>query len=238
MNHKRPSSYLALGLILPSLSLAESQTTIDENLTVAQRLYAGIDLGYATTDWSMLNINDPSSILSESLPIGANDKGFSYGFSLGYSLNQYFSLETAYSHFSNAYITLQFYNTYTHHPGPDAQTLTSKTSAFDMSAKFTIPIPVITNMQAFSSAGVAVVHRNDNQLTIFNNNDPTNQTFGVNTYRVGGVFGAGLIYNFSKYFFCQTSFKYYTGYGRSNDRPVEFYIPFIYKGSIMFAFRF
>lgn len=242
MNAKYSISSLIFAATLPCLCMAESATNlVKDESNIDQKFYAGLNLGYANTDWSMLQVDENEmggSQLAMSLPIGAQSDGFAYGVSLGYTVNEYFSAEATYTRFSNSKIILAAGNGYTNSPGDDNETLISKTSAFDLSAKFTIPVPVISNMQAYSSVGIAAVHRFDDKLTVYDNDGPTGQKFGVDTYRVGGVFGAGLIYNFSKHFFCQTAFKYYTGYGRPSAKPVQFYSPFIYMGNVMLAVRF
>lgn len=184
--------------------------------------YIGTSLGYGSTDWDML-VTQKDSPASLSSPIGADDDGFVWGFLMGYYLCSNFALETDYMHFAKATITFENPNVYWPDQFTGTTTITSNTSAVNLMGKFIIPSYLLTQLNLFANAGLALIIRND--------------VLAKKTHP-GGIFGVGAIYTFAHHIMSQIAFQFYTGYGRSEVKPAVDYIPFLWQIHFVLAYRF
>lgn len=189
----------------------------------ASPFYMGAAVGYGSTDWSML-VTSPSSVAAASAPIGAKDKGLSYGFLAGYHITKNFAIEADYFHLRKSIIHFRAFSNYK--PFNDKETfMPSKTSVYALDAKFFVPVSVISSrLKAYAQAGMGVVHRND---------------ILADTYRIGGVFGAGFDYPLTQALTAELAFQYYTGFGNAkNVDPAYDYVPFVYQAYGALTYRF
>ena len=190
-----------------------------------QGFYIGPSMGYASTDWGFLVTpnflpNGDWNMAAASAPVAAKDSGADFSVLAGYRFSKYFAIEGSYSYFHNTHVTLDSANYILdkHHVTTTGGTYTfnSKTQAIALQLKLSLPITFwgLKNLSVFSSLGPEVTFRKD---------------MFADTSRIGGVFGAGLDYDFNSRISSQLYFNYYTGYGESNVYPVEGYMPFIYQ---------
>jgi len=186
-------------------------------------LYIGITGGYGTTTWGMLaTVNDPANPATFSVPIGAKEGGFAWGAMLGLMLSQYFALEFQYNHFPTAHITLLANSIYFLFD-PNNKVINSSTHAYSLFGKFIIPIALVKNLSGYAGAGVEYIQRDD---------------ILAHKGNIGALFGVGLMYLMMQHLTAQVGFQLFTGYGKSSDEPVLFYIPFLYQLQFALAYHF
>ena len=186
--------------------------------------YIGFELGWGDTDWSMLVVkaNNPDEYLTLSLsaPISAGDRGFVYGFMLGYEISTHFAMEANYMRFPDTSVVFDQFSLYALEHG--IIHMVSRTYAYNIVGKFMVPIGH-THWRGFANAGAAITHRND----------PL-----VDVYHIVPTFGVGMNYVFHLRYFLEVAFQYYAGFGKATLRPAFDYIPFLYTVHVKFGFRF
>ncbi|MBA3662118.1 MAG: hypothetical protein H0W64_10340 [Gammaproteobacteria bacterium] len=217
----KPKSYLVIPLVLHLLlTVAHASTNAYEEL-YRRPFYLGFITGYGSTTWQMLVPGDTDNdALIISTPQTVKEGGAIWGFFLGYELMPTFALETNYLRYPNAKINFDEMSLVAFEYG--LTELVTHTETASLMAKFMVFIPY-TAIRAYSSAGVAGVHRYD-QLT--------------NCWRASPTFGLGLNYNFTERVMGEIGLNYTGGYGESELNPVENYVPFLYSAFLRFAIRF
>lgn len=172
--------------------------------------YLGINTGYASTDWSMLQTTEGYPV-NLSSPIAVRDRGVTGGLEVGYWLNQQFAIQASFAIYPDSRITIGPNSFYW--PERDtATTFTSKTYSGALLGQFNVPIN--RKYAGYASIGIQDIHRHD---------------VLAKTDHVGAIFGAGISANINKRVQLKLNFDYYTGYGKADIYPVKYYVPFIYK---------
>lgn len=185
--------------------------------------YAGLTAGYGSTTWDGLvpakQKQNPATMVST--PIRVHEGGFVDGFFVGYEFCPCFALELSYMHFPKANIIFSplSYFAFTH----DRRiSFKSATELWTLMTKIMMFVPH-TTVRAFSSVGLAALHRND---------------VVKNRRRVNPTFGFGFNYNFTQHVMGEIGLNYTGGYGESQLDPVKNYVPFLYSGFLRLAYRF
>ena len=184
--------------------------------------YFGLTVGSGATTWQELvpNEQNPESVIFLSTPIGTHENNFVWGLFAGYELIPYFALEFAYEHFPDTTIYLAPENIY-YDGSNDLTQFTTHSEAVTVSGKYMFYLPH-TTIRAYSSVGAAEVHRSD---------------IIVNRWHLSPTFGIGFNYNFTEHGMIEIGFNYIAGYGVSELKPVNDYMPFLYSGFIKLAYR-
>ena len=99
--------------------------------------------------------------------------------------------------------------------------LRTDTETGSVMAKVMLFIPR-TTVRAYSSVGVAQVHRWDD----INENN-----------RIAPTFGIGLNYNFAEHLMAELGANYTAGYGESELNPAKDYVPFLFSVFFKLAYR-
>lgn len=183
-------------------------------------VYAGLMLGYGEPTWKQLadEGTDPGDTLTrESVPSYATGGGFAGGPFIGFQFSDRFTIELSYIKFRNTrmnFIPANFY-------GIGSEGLKSQTEIYNMIGKFMVPLG-LTKAMAYASTGLTIIHRHD---TIVNRGFATPN------------FGAGFFYDITPMFLMQWGFLFTVGDGKSNVRPVKYYVPFTYMIHTSIAYR-
>jgi hypothetical protein len=178
-------------------------------------LYAGLTLAHGETAWKNLVSDD--FIVQISAPKSAEDYGTAWGGFLGYQFGQQFALEATYLRYPNTRILLDEFSFY--YPITD---LTTHTQAYSMIGKFILPV-ANGRVSVYLDAGAGFTHRNDVLAKVT---------------RVAPTFGLGFIANVTQHIMSQLGFAYYIGYGRSERRPVDDFVPFLFSVYFRLGYRF
>lgn len=195
--------------------------------------YLGAVIGYGSTDWSMLVIHcDPNdaqcdqdmvALLSESAPVAAGDDGAAWGVTVGYEINPTWALESSFIRFPTTLVHINasslFYTTA--FPNTVAANFSSETWGFILVGKFMTQI-AHSGVRGFANAGLDITHRQD----IFTEKSQISATFGV-----------GVNYVFQSDVMLELFFQYIAGYGRSNEIPIVYYMPFLYTVGVKLLYR-
>jgi hypothetical protein len=184
--------------------------------------YVGATAGYGSTTWSGLvpNNSNQNDAMVLSTPINVEEGGALWGLFAGYEFNSFFALEAGYMRYPVARVNFDPDSLFTFNN--DGQTsFYTHTETGSLIGKIMMMIPR-TKARAFSSAGVAVVHRWD-QL--------------ANQRRVTPTFGLGINYNFTEYIMAELGGSYTAGFGQSELNPANDYMPFLYAGYFRLAYR-
>lgn len=184
--------------------------------------YFGLTGGYGTTTWQGLvpPAKKQSFAMAMSTPKYVNESGALWGLFVGYEFIPYFALEVAYMRYPDAKITFDEESIFTFdHEG--ATDFITKTETVSLMGKIMMIIPH-SDIRAYSSLGIAEVHRNDE----------------MNDHWMGSpTFGAGLNYNFTEHLMGELGAIYTAGKGQSELNPVENYFPFVYGFFFRLAYR-
>ncbi len=185
--------------------------------------YAGITAGYGSTTWQGLvpSENKRNLAMSMSTPIDVAEGGALWGLFAGYEFSPFFALEGSYNRYPNAKVTFDTESIFTF-DNNGMSYFTTHTETLSAIGKIMLMIPH-TKIRAYSSAGVAVIHRWDN-ISDRNRGTPT--------------FGIGANYNLTDHIMAELGGTYTAGYGESEIEPVNDYMPFLYSGFIRLAYRF
>jgi hypothetical protein len=201
----------------PELSLA----TPDTADPLPRRLYVGGLGGYGSTTWQGLvpskeNINDA---INMSTPIEVQEGGGVWGVIAGYELIPAFAIELSYMKYPDAMVTFDSASIFSF-MNNDLTEFVSQTDTINVMGKVMFVIPH-TNIRAYSSAGIASVHREDMLL---------------DERRISPTFGVGLNYHLTENFMAELGGNYTAGFGESQLNPTNTYFPFLYSVSLRLAY--
>lgn len=215
-----------LGFAIPYTALASASFP---NAHTMHHWYILAGAGEGSTTWSELisqtryDGSNPTNNTDITNPIKAGDRGTTLNASLGYRLNDRFSIEVGYQHEPTSHIVfsmepgiqlerkIALNNIYSSLP-PDGQ-FNSYTDAFNCVGKFHVPIRH-TKLSAYAETGMSYVRRRDILAHIS---------------KIGAQFGGGVDYQFNNRWFTNIGGRFTTGYGRSVTDPADVYIPFLYS---------
>jgi hypothetical protein len=184
--------------------------------------YIGVTGGYGSTTWDGLvppkDKQGAATFLAT--PIDTYEGGAIWGFFVGYELIPSFALEASYTHYPRAKVFFDSMSLVAFQ-NKGLTEFNSSAESIALMGKFMVFIPH-TDVRAFSSAGVARVHRED----------PLREG-----WHFGPTFGLGLNYNMSDCVMGEIGINYTSGYGQSEINPAMDYVPFLYAGFIRIAYR-
>lgn len=209
--------FLAIATLLVSLySYAASSTDLFK-----YPFYFGLQGGYGSTTWGHLVPNDPTITMTLATPTSVSEgKGGAWGVFGGYEFIPEFALEGSYMHFQAARLYFDSMSIFTYNYNGITE-LTTRTETASLMGKFMLFIPH-TTVRAFSSAGIATVHRYD---------------VVKNIWRLSPSFSAGFNYNITDHWMTEISGNYTAGYGESEMDPAKDYVPFVYSVVLRLAYR-
>jgi hypothetical protein len=218
---------LLLVIFLFSSSIAQNNTTYFDQLWRSHPFYFGPILGYGSTDWSMLVVNCEKGdkwcnpeLLATSAPTAAGDDGFVWGGTIGIEVRPSWAIEASFMRFPST--SVFFGNQWSFYSDKhNVHTMRSKTWGINLVGKFMTEI-ACTGLRGFANAGVNFTSREDLIL---------------NTIRANPTFGVGLNYAFPERIMLEIAFQYVTGFGRANEVPVNYYIPFLYTIHLKILYR-
>lgn len=214
------SLYLVVLCYLLAVGIVHADTSSNK---YKYPFYIGALGGYGWTTWQGLvpPENKQNIAIAMSTPKNVTEGGALWGLFAGYEFFPYFALEMAYMRYPNAKVSFDEDSIFTfEHDG--LTSFTTKTETVSLMGKIMMFIPR-TDIRAYSSLGLAEVHRSDE----------------INEHWVGSpTFGAGFNYNATEHIMAELGAVYTAGKGVSELNPVEDYFPFIYSVFIKLAFRF
>lgn len=183
--------------------------------------YFGVNAGYGSTTWVGLvpDRNNQNAAMNLSVPINVNEGGAAWGLFLGYEVSPFFAIEADYMHYPNA--TLYFGTDSIFYFDNGDTTLRTATEAVSVLAKIMMVIPR-SQIRAFSGAGIALLHRDDNV------NDAR---------RVTPTFVFGFNYNITPHVMTELTGSYTAGFGESELEPTKDYMPFLYAIYLSLAYK-
>ncbi len=188
----------------------------------ATPFYIGGAGGYGSTTWQGL-VPAPGKqnvAISMSTPEQVTEGGGVWGVWTGYEFGPLFALEANYTRYANAKVTFVEESLFSFdHDG--LVSFDTQTETVSLMAKFMLFVPQ-TLVRAYSSFGIAEVHRTD---LLFNH------------WNVSPTFGLGLNYNVTPHWMIELVGNYTAGYGESELNPVEDYVPFLYSVMARVAYR-
>lgn len=182
--------------------------------------YIGLTYGYGSTTWGELVPEKQNAAMNLSTPVSVNEGGAIWGILAGYELLPQFALEASYTRYPTARLYFDSMSLFTYYY--DRTELTTNVESGSLIAKFLLIIPR-TSIRAFSSVGVAGVHRYDAIKNI---------------WRVDPTFGGGFNYNFTEHWMTEIGINYTAGYGQAELNPAKDFVPFLYSVFLHFAYRF
>lgn len=183
-------------------------------------IYFGIGGGYGQTTWQGLVPDEINAATIVSTPIRADEGGAIWSAFVGYEFSPFFAVETSYTRYPNAKITFHPDSLFLsdHH----IQNLNSHTETIAIMSKIMMFLPH-TNVRVFSGLGPASIHRYDQVK---------------HQWRTTLAFGFGANYDFTDQIMGEINANYTAGYGVSELRPSDDYIPFLYSVSARVAYKF
>lgn len=193
-----------------------------EEIQFRHPLYLGATGGYGATTWeglvpSPLNQN---MAMKTSTPVMVREGGAVWGVFAGYELSPFFALEANYMRYPKATISFDADSMFAFDNNGVVQ-LDTSTATISFIGKIMLIIPH-TQVRAYSSFGVAEIHRWDDM----NENKRASPTFGL-----------GLNYNIYEHVMIELGANYTAGYGESELNPAKDYVPFLYSGFLKLAYR-
>lgn len=183
--------------------------------------YLGVTYGYGATTWGYLIPANKNAAMSLSTPIKVSENGTLWGLYGGYEFSPSFALEASYMHYPKAKVYFDPASLFTFE-NEGLAGFTSHTQAISFAGKFMLLIPRNTDFRAYSSVGVAGVHRDD----IVNNQ-----------WKISPKFGVGTTYLITEHMMVEFGIEYIAGDGVSELNPAESFIPFLYSGFARLAMR-
>ena len=214
---------------LATLSMSTAVCALPEPVAPAfdskfsEPFYIGLDSGYGATTWDALvpSAHKASTALALSTPTRVVEGGAIWGIYGGWELIPQFAVEMNYTRYPLAKVFFSKKSLFSfRHKGRTE--FSSKTEEYGMLAKFMIIIPHST-VRAFSSAGLAGVHRADTL---------------ADRWRASPMFNFGFNYMLAPQLMAEIGVSYTGGYGESELTPTDDYIPFLYTGFMRLAYRF
>lgn len=184
---------------------------------LAHPVYVGLITGYGETNWNRLVSEDGTS--QNATPTSASGGGALIGVEVGYDLTQYIGFEAQYIRFPDVSVSFS----------PDAQAfigapahMTSKTTEATMIAKASAPFDH-NRYAGFADIGYAVETREDVLAGHIHDFRPT--------------FGLGVSYLALQRWTVTAAFSYTPGTGTASDETSAEYIPYLYSGQLILAYR-
>lgn len=211
---------LVLILFFLACALSEAHASEDK---FKYPFYVGFTGGYGSTTWNGLvpSNEKQNPAINLSTPISVDEGGDVWGFFVGYELLPVFALEANYTRYPDAEVNFDPESLFSFdHDG--LTQFTTRTESIGLMAKLMMIIPH-TTFRAFSSAGVADVHRKD---------------MLIDRWHIGPTFGLGLNYNLNEHIMAEVGVNYVAGYGESELDPSYDYVPFVYSVFLHLAYRF
>lgn len=185
--------------------------------------YAGVAVGYGSTTWDGLipSEENKNRAISFSTPSHVDEGGGIWGFTAGYEITPLFALEANYRRFPNASITFDR-NSLFAFEHKKRVFFHTHTETVNLAAKLMLAFPN-TALRAFSSAGIAGVHRWDE--------------IG-NQWQPAPTFGLGMNNTFNERFLVELGAHYTAGHGESEINPAKDFVPFLFSVDLTLAYRF
>lgn len=177
--------------------------------------------GYGSTTWEGLvpTRENQNMALSMSTPIKVREGGGVWGAFTGYEFAHYFALELSYLDYPDAEVSFDPMSLFSFLNG-NKVFFKTKTETVDLKAKIMLLIPN-TYIRAYSSIGVAGIHRED---------------ILVNRWRATPAFGAGFNYPLANHWMIELGGNYTAGYGEAQLTPSDSYFPFLYSVVLRLAY--
>lgn len=212
-----------LALYLIGLGTIFSSQTGVASESVTYPFYLGGIGGYGASTWNGLVPSQANKniAMSMSTPIDVYEGGAVFGVLAGYEFSPYFSIEVNYLKYPDAQIWFDTSSLFSFDHNK-ALFFNSETETVSLSGKVMLKIPR-TKLKAYSSAGVADLHRKDMLL---------------DQWLVTPTFGVGLIYAITERWAGEVAANYTAGFGESQLHPVNGYFPFLYSVTARLAYHF
>ena len=176
--------------------------------------YLGGTIAYGQTTWSELASDD--FFVEISVPSETHDSGTTWGGFMGYQFDTAFAVEAVYMRYPNTLVKISPFSFYF-----PLTEFVSRTQVYSVIGKFLYPL-ANARINAFMHAGLAFTRRSDVLAKVT---------------RVGPTFGIGFMCNVSRRVITEVGFEYYVGYGKSEERPVDDYIPFLFSVYFRLGYR-
>jgi hypothetical protein len=185
--------------------------------------YLGAIAGYGSTTWDGLvpSQKNQNIAINMSTPIAVTEGGAVWGLLMGYEFAPYFALEANYIHYSKATVSFDEMSLFSF-TNDGLLSFITKTETISFMGKLMILIPN-TKIRAYSSAGIAELHRDDNI---------------VDSWRLRPTFGLGINYHLTDRITSELGANYTAGLGESQLKPSDSYFPFLYSISLRLAYCF
>jgi hypothetical protein len=217
MFYKKITNIILIGL---GFFFHVQQATAFSGDTYRNPFYFGIKGGGGTTTWGSLVASKNQYAMSTATPIDVHEGGGVWGFYAGYEFIPTFAVEGAYTRYPDAKLTFDSFSLFAFdHEG--LTKFTTHTETVSLSGKFMVLIPN-TSVRAFSSVGLAGLHRKD---------------MIEDRWRASAAFDVGFNYNINDHLMAEIGFNYTSGYGESEINPAEDFMPFLYSGYLRLAYR-
>lgn len=193
------------------------------NDTFRYPFYLGLTGGYGETTWEGLvpPKNKQNFAMAMSAPVRVNEGGFVGGVFVGYEFLPVFAVELGYFSYPDATVKMDEQSIVTSMHEQMIE-MSTGTEVVALTGKVMMLIPH-TSIRAYSSAGIAGMHRWDSI------ND---------CWRATPTFGVGFNYNITDRYMVELAGNYTAGYGEAELSPVEDYMPFVYSVFLRLGVRF
>lgn len=208
--------FFFVSLFLCQVTFAANKKLLD--ISRSHPFYLGGLVGYGTTTWGYLA--DPTKKTEISTPVSAQEGGFAGGLLIGYEISPYFAFEGLYVHFPEADVDFSEWSLY--NSENNLLGIRTKSDVFSLSGKFFAPI-ANTQLRGYGLVGIGLAHRSDELAKTHNIFVP--------------VFGTGLNYTYNEHIMTELGFTYYAGHAKSDLRPVDDFMPFLYTFHVTFIYR-
>jgi hypothetical protein len=185
--------------------------------------YVGVAGGYGSTTWGALvpSANKSNSAMALSTPVNVNEGGWMGGAFAGYEIIPQFAVELNYTKYPQAYLTFSKKSLFSYRNNHRTG-FTTNTENVGLVGKFQVIIPR-TSVRAFSSVGIAGIHRAD---------------VLANEWRPSPTFNVGFNYNITPHVMTELAVNYTGGAGEAELTPTDDYIPFLYGVYLRLGYRF
>ncbi len=192
---------------------------ISELPVLQHPLYFGLITGLGDTDWDKLVAEDGSSI--NATPSSASGTGVLVGGLVGYDLTQYIGFEAQYIRYPDS--SVNFATDAQENPFLNAPAhMTSKTDYAAMIAKASVPFDD-NQFSGFGEIGYALEMRDD--------------VMSGNIHDFRPTFGFGMSYLRLEHWTLTLAFNYTPGVGTATVDTANNYIPYVYSGQFIVAYR-
>lgn len=198
------------------------KTDIDASSAFRYKAYLGGTIGYGSTTWQGLvpSEDNQNMAIRLSAPMVVREGGTVWGVLGGYEFSPFFALEASFMQYPRATISFDEDSLFAFE-NDGSLVLSTKTNVASLMGKIMLVVPK-TTIRAFSSFGIASVHRVDSL------DDET---------RLSPTFGFGLNYNLVPHVMAEAGVNYTAGYGESELSPANDFIPFLYSVFLRLAYR-